>query len=379
VSDVQLHELTKVYANNVVAVDRLDLHVRDGELLVIVGPSGCGKTTILRLIAGLDEPTAGTVRIGDRDVTALPPARRNVAMVFQNATLYPHLRVEGNLTFGLRMRKVPRAEARQRVADMADLLGLTDLLRRRPWELSGGQQRLVALGRALAVPADCYLLDEPLSHLDTPTRRELRQTIVELHERLGRTMIHVTHDQDEAMSTAHRMAVLSDGRLQQCDRPQMIYRYPVNRFVARLVGPMPMNLTSGRLTRHEGRLVFQHKAVRVPLPSTIADDLPGTTMAQVVLGVRPEAIRKARSDVNPDATFSLNATVETVKALGDRVALQLCGPDGTSWLACTTADAGFGVGQRETFEIKTSDLYLFSDDEVGRNLMIDNQRTSNAE
>jgi multiple sugar transport system ATP-binding protein len=225
-SSVELENLTKVFRGGITAVDQLQLRVTDGEFVVLVGPSGCGKTTTLRMIAGLETPTAGSVKIGGRDVTHVAPKDRNVAMVFQDSALLPHLNVERNLAFGLRLRKVPNNEIMERVGTAAELLELHELLARRPHELSGGQRRRVALGRALVHDADCLMLDEPLSHLDPDARRQLRDRIRDVHRQSGRTMIYVTHNQEEALALGQRIAVLRDGALQQFAAPSEVFNRP---------------------------------------------------------------------------------------------------------------------------------------------------------
>ena len=233
---IVLENLTKIYAGNVAAVDRLNLSVNAGELLVVVGPSGCGKTTLLRMIAGLESPTRGTVNIAGRDVTALAPRHRGVAMVMQRSALYPHLRTRQNIGFSLRMRGVGGTERDRRVTEVARLLGIEDLLDRRPHELSGGQQRRVALARSLVTDATCLLLDEPLSHLDATARRELRTEIVAMHNKLNRTTVYVTHDQEEAMAIGNRLAVMAGGVIHQCDDPQFVYEHPASHLVADFIG-----------------------------------------------------------------------------------------------------------------------------------------------
>ncbi|RMD78569.1 MAG: ABC transporter ATP-binding protein, partial [Gammaproteobacteria bacterium] len=246
-AELALEGLGKVFPDGTAALRGVDLAVGEGELLVLVGPSGCGKSTLLRLVAGLERPSAGRVRIGGRDVTTLPPQRRDVAMVFQNYALYPHLSVAGNLAFPLRMRGVPRAQRRRRVAEVAALLGLEGLLERRPGELSGGQRQRVAMGRALVRRPQVLLLDEPLSNLDARLRVQLRAELAALQRRTGVTTLHVTHDQAEAMTLGHRVAVLRAGRLEQVGQPEALYREPATAFVAAFLGSPGMNLLAARL------------------------------------------------------------------------------------------------------------------------------------
>ena len=295
-AEVVLERVSKTYPNGVQAVCHLTLTVADGELVVLVGPSGCGKTTTLRLIAGLETPTSGTIRIGGQPVDRLPPHRRDVAMVFQRPALYPHLNVRDNLGFGLALRRTAaQAERRERVEQTAGLLGLADLLERRPAELSGGQQQRVALGRALARRPAVFLLDEPLSNLDTRLRMEMRRELHLLHRRLRATMVYVTHDQEEALTLGDRVVLLDEGRVRQADSPQALYERPANRFAAAFVGWPPMNFLEGRLVEEEGRLVLADGEHRLPLAERQGDWRPFVGR-RVALGIRPEQIQITRAD-----------------------------------------------------------------------------------
>ncbi len=239
---IDLENVRKEFGSGVVAVDDVNLTIGDGEFMVLVGPSGCGKTTLLRSIGGLEPITRGTIRIAERDVTKLAPARRDVAMVFQNYALYPHMTVRKNLGYGLRVRKTPRKEAAERIDRVARMLGLQDLLDRRPGQLSGGQQQRVAMGRAIVREPAAFLMDEPLSNLDAKLRVGMRTSLQQLHARLATTTIYVTHDQVEAMTLGQRVAVMQDGRIQQVDPPQRLYEDPANLFVAAFIGSPAMNL-----------------------------------------------------------------------------------------------------------------------------------------
>ncbi len=279
---VTLERLTKRYDRAPrAALDELSLAVADGEFLVLLGPSGCGKTTALRCVAGLEEPTAGTIRIGAREVTRLAPGARDVAMVFQNYALYPHLAVRHNLSFALEMRRIPRLEITRRVADVAARLGLTELLDRRPGELSGGQRQRVALGRAMVRNPAVFLLDEPLSNLDAQLRGELRAELLALHRSLGATMLYVTHDQVEAMTMGERIAVLHEGRLRQVGAPRDVYERPADTFVARFIGSPGMNIFDA--ARADGG-----RGVLIGGSLTVETDVTVDGAFQV--GVRPEHV-----------------------------------------------------------------------------------------
>jgi multiple sugar transport system ATP-binding protein len=280
-AEIRLEGVTKEFAGGVRAVNEVDLTVASGEFMVLVGPSGCGKSTLLRMIAGLEETTAGHVRIGDREVTNLSPRDRDVAMVFQNYALYPHYTVEKNLGYGLRVRRTPKAEIESRVREVAQMLGLEDLLQRRPGALSGGQRQRVAMGRAIVREPAAFLMDEPLSNLDAKLRVSMRAQLAHLHDRLGVTTVYVTHDQVEAMTLGQRVAVMRDGRLQQVDTPQNLYRSPANLFVAAFMGSPSMNLVDAAVA--DGEVRFADFRVQLPAETR----LPAGT-SSVVLGIRPQ-------------------------------------------------------------------------------------------
>jgi multiple sugar transport system ATP-binding protein len=286
-----LKNLTKDFPG-VRAVDDLSLDAADGELLVLTGPSGCGKTTVLRLIAGLERPSGGSIAIDGRPVAGLPPRRRDVAMVFQQGALYPHLSVYGNLAFGLRLRGESRIEIDRRVREAAEMLDIAELLTRRPGELSGGQQRRVALGRAIVRRPRLFLFDEPLESLDAGLRGQLRQEIRRLHQRLRITAVYVTHDQTEAMSLGERIAVLRAGRLEQAADPQTLYAQPVNRFVAAAIGAPPMSFVAGRIEGCDAGLAFVATTgdaqLQWPIPESRAAELQVYLGKPILLGIRPE-------------------------------------------------------------------------------------------
>jgi multiple sugar transport system ATP-binding protein len=279
--------VTKEFPGGVRAVDDVSLTITSGEFMVLVGPSGCGKSTLLRMIAGLEVISGGDISIGDRVVTNLSPRDRDIAMVFQNYALYPHLSVAKNLGYGLKMRKTPKDEITRRVNEVAGMLGLEELLERRPGALSGGQRQRVAMGRAIVREPAAFLMDEPLSNLDAKLRVDMRGELARLHERLGVTTVYVTHDQVEAMTLGERVAVMCDGRIQQVDRPQTLYRSPANLFVAAFIGSPSMNLVEA--TVEDGHAEFA--GYRIPLPPDAAPDVaPGT---RVILGIRPQDFEDA--------------------------------------------------------------------------------------
>ena len=279
---IELEHVTKAFAGGVVAVDDVSLSIADGEFMVLVGPSGCGKSTLLRMIAGLEEITDGTIAIGDVDITALQPAQRDIAVVFQNYALYPHMSVRENLGFGLSVRRTPKREIARRVDDVAALLGLEELLERKPAKLSGGQRQRVAMGRAIIREPKAYLMDEPLSNLDAKLRVGMRASLAELHARLAVTSIYVTHDQTEAMTLGQRVAVMRDGRIVQVDAPQRLYQDPADLFVASFIGSPSMNLVDAGVEGDE--IVFGQFRVRLDPARR-----PPPGVERVTLGIRPEA------------------------------------------------------------------------------------------
>ena len=309
---IVLDGVTKVFGNDVIAVNAVSLEIGDGEFMVLVGPSGCGKSTILRILAGLEEVTAGEITIGDRQVTDLLPKERDVAMVFQNYALYPHMTVHKNLGYGLKVRKTPKAELKRRVDDVATILGLEPLMERKPAALSGGQRQRVAMGRAMVREPQAFLMDEPLSNLDAKLRVQMRAQLSLLHERLRTTTVYVTHDQVEAMTLGQRVAVLKDGILQQVDSPQNLYMHPANLFVAAFIGSPPMNLVEAKVSG--GDVSFA--GFKLPLPSD--QQLAGYEGRDVILGIRPSDLEDTavwRNDKLP----TIEVTAEVTEELGSEV------------------------------------------------------------
>ncbi|MCY3546306.1 MAG: ABC transporter ATP-binding protein [Gemmatimonadetes bacterium] len=339
----------------VTAVAAADLEVRPGELMALVGPSGCGKSTLLRLIAGLEEPDGGEILIGERPVNDVAPGDRDVAMVFQSYALYPHMTVAGNLGFGLRVRGTNRAEIEERVERTARVLGLEDLLSRRPGQLSGGQQQRVALGRAMVRDPGVFLFDEPLSNLDAGLRLRTRDEIAALHRRLGTTMIFVTHDQTEALSLGQRVAVMDQGRILQVGTPDAIYRQPANLFVATFVGSPPINRL--RLSREaEGALAGG--------PFRFA---PDRSLDAVTLAVRPEDLAITPPGPRPDITHAVHepdlvATVLRIEALGSEQRVHLDGPANAAWVVRAPPSLQVGPGDLVNISVAWERTHLFGPD-----------------
>ena len=307
-AEIELRNITKVFPGDVVAIDDVSLRIPDGEFIALVGPSGCGKSTLLRAVAGLEDVTGGEIAIGGRDVTDLAPRHRDIAMVFQSYALYPHMSVRQNLGYGLKVRRTPKAEIRQRVDEIAELLGLADLLERKPAQLSGGQRQRVAMGRAIAREPQAFLMDEPLSNLDAKLRVGMRASLAQLHQRLGVTTVYVTHDQVEAMTLGQRVAVMKDGRILQVDAPQALYERPRDLFVAGFIGSPAMNLVDAALDGSD--VVFGQ--FRIPLdwsrrPASRAS-------GRVVVGIRPEAFEDAA--FAPSSLPTLDVEVVVLEELG---------------------------------------------------------------
>jgi multiple sugar transport system ATP-binding protein len=313
-SRVVFDRVTKRFGE-VVAVDDLSLEVHDQEFLVLLGPSGCGKSTALRIVAGLEEPTRGTIVIGERVVNNVEAKNRDIAMVFQDYALYPHMSVYDNMAFSMRMRHIRRRERHQRVLEAAQTLGLETLLRRKPAELSGGQRQRVALGRAIVRQPSVFLMDEPLSNLDAKLRVQTRREIIKLHRRLQTTFIYVTHDQVEAMTMGERIAILKDGALQQVGRPQDVYEGPANVFVASFIGSPAMNFFQAKLEGEGDGLLARADGVEIHLSAAQSQALARLPTPNVTIGIRPEHILLGEASAKADHCL-LNAVVDTVEALG---------------------------------------------------------------
>jgi multiple sugar transport system ATP-binding protein len=321
-AQILLEDVWKVFPDGTEAVRTLNLDIADGEFMVLVGPSGCGKTTALRMVAGLEAITKGKVVIGDRVVNDLPPKERDIAMVFQNYALYPHMTVFDNMAFGLKLQKMPRDEIDTRVRDAAHILGLGDLLKRKPAALSGGQRQRVAMGRAIVRHPQAFLMDEPLSNLDAKLRVQTRAEISRLQRELGVTTIYVTHDQVEAMTMGDRVAVMRKGVLQQVDDPQTLYEHPVNLFVAGFIGSPAMNLVEADLASSDGGMVVELGSSRLPVPDDVLAERPALRAyagRTVVIGIRPEDMEDASLVSDAPAERRIASTIELREALGSDV------------------------------------------------------------
>ncbi|HYT79499.1 MAG TPA: sn-glycerol-3-phosphate ABC transporter ATP-binding protein UgpC [Actinomycetota bacterium] len=321
-AEITLDDVSKIYPDGTQAVNSLDLGIEDGEFMVLVGPSGCGKTTALRMVAGLEEISKGTVRIGERVVNDVPSRDRDIAMVFQNYALYPHMSVYENMAFGLKLRKLPKEEINKRVTRAADILGLEEFLRRKPRALSGGQRQRVAMGRAIVREPQAFLMDEPLSNLDAKLRVQMRSEIAKIQHDLKVTTIYVTHDQTEAMTMGDRVAVIKKGELQQVDAPQTLYDRPLNLFVAGFIGSPAMNMVGARLSRSDGSILAEFGGFRLRLGDEALKARPELEKfdgKEVVLGIRPEDMEDASLVQGAPQDRVISSTVDLREALGSEV------------------------------------------------------------
>jgi multiple sugar transport system ATP-binding protein len=354
---VRYDHVTKQFGS-VAAVNDLTMEVADKEFLVFVGPSGCGKTTALRLLAGLEEITAGEIKIGDRVVNDVPPKDRDIAMVFQSYALYPHLSVFDNLAFGLKLRKTPRPEIERRVNEAAEILGLQDFLKRKPRELSGGQRQRVAVGRAIVREPKVFLFDEPLSNLDAKLRVETRANISKLHQRLQTTFIYVTHDQVEAMTMASRIAVINKGKLQQLDTPQHLYDFPNNMFVAGFIGSPAMNFFPAHLRRADGKLIVEAEKFSVAIPENRAAPYQNWQDKKIVFGIRPEDIHNPEF-MPPDIhSAPLACKVDVTELMGNEIFLYLV--SGTNnFVARVDPRTRFKIGGEVQLAFNMDNFHIF--------------------
>jgi multiple sugar transport system ATP-binding protein len=380
---VQFDNVTKVFpparggGPGVRAVDGFSLDITDGEFVVLVGPSGCGKSTVLRLLAGLEEPGGGTIAIGGRIVNDVAPKDRDIAMVFQNYALYPHMTVYKNMAFALKLRGMPKAEVDRRVRETAKTLGIAELLDRRPRELSGGQRQRVAVGRAIVREPKVYLFDEPLSNLDARLRVSTRAELKALHQRLRTTSVYVTHDQEEAMTLGDRVVVMSRGTIQQSGTPLHVYRRPANRFVAGFVGTPPMNFLEGKVVLVAGGAVFDDgstdpdgRAYRLKVSPRHLESLTPHVGKPIVLGLRPQALRERTpvpiSDEEQWRTWKL--PVRVVEPLGDSMDV-FCGTPRHQLVARVAAHSGLSAGSTAVLAANMDEAHWFEQGEFGKSLI----------
>jgi len=355
------------------AVDEFSLHVEDREFIVLVGPSGCGKTTTLRLVAGLELPDAGEIRIGDRVVNDVAPRDRDVAMVFQNYALYPHMTVFKNMAFALKLRRLKKPEITERVLEVAELLGLEALLDRKPGALSGGERQRVAVGRAIVREPKVFLFDEPLSNLDAKLRMHLRTELKSLHQRIRTTMVYVTHDQEEAMTLGDRLVVMKGGVMQQYGTPLDVYNRPDNRFVASFIGRPPMNFLEGHLEARDGRLLFVAPGgIAISLNGGYAAAVPSASDERLVLGVRPEHLRLDGSSIErrvPGTFNGLTLTVSVVEPLGDRLHVHGTTAGDDSFIVQLPPSAAVQPGDQLPLRVDPADVHLFTAGDEGRRIV----------
>ncbi len=354
---VLLEQVVKQFGN-VLAVNNVTLDIPDKQFTVLVGPSGCGKTTCLRLIAGLEEASSGNIYIGDRIVNDVAPKDRDIAMVFQNYALYPHMSVYDNMAFGLRLRKYPRAEIDRRVKETGEMLGIQDLLHRKPKQLSGGQRQRVALGRAIVREPQVFLMDEPLSNLDAKLRVQTRAEIKKLHARLQTTTVYVTHDQVEAMTMGDRIVVMKDGVVQQVDSPLPLYEQPANLFVAGFIGSPAMNFLEVRLVKQDGKLFVDGGVFRAEVPSDAVPKLAEWAGRTVIFGIRPEDIYD-RTLVQSQDGAVLRATVDVHEPLGSDIILYLTAGE-HSIVARVDAHSQARMGQQTEVVLNMKKMHVFN-------------------
>lgn len=369
-AQVTLTNVRKVYPGNVEAVRDFSLEIADGEFVVLVGPSGCGKSTTLRMVAGLEDITDGQIRIGDRVVNDVHPKDRDIAMVFQNYALYPHMSVYKNMAFALKMRKIPKDEIDRRVRTAADILDINELLDRKPKQLSGGQRQRVAVGRCIVREPAAFLFDEPLSNLDAKLRITTRAELKALHKRLRTTTIYVTHDQEEAMTLGDRIVVMADGVIQQADSPYEVYRHPVNRFVASFIGMPPMNMFDGTIESVEGALWFVEQSPtdpqRIRVHAAHAPMLRGSVGSHVVLGIRPQHL--AHDGVGLDGA-AIRVNIDVVEPLGDQVDVHGKTESGHRLTARIPAHGNITADQIKELSVDTERMQYFEPGRYGTNLV----------
>jgi multiple sugar transport system ATP-binding protein len=365
---VILKDVVKIYENGVRVVDRFNMDIRDREFVVLVGPSGCGKSTTLRMIAGLEEITSGTIQIGERIVNDVPPKDRDIAMVFQSYALYPHMTCYENMAFALKLRNVPKASIDEKVKKAAKILMIEHLLERKPKALSGGQRQRVALGRAIVRDPKCFLFDEPLSNLDAKLRVEMRAEIKQLHMSLNATTVYVTHDQEEAMTLGDRVVVMHQGVVQQCAGALEIYHHPANRYVAGFLGSPPMNFFTGKIVEDTGALFLDEGTGKLPIADWARQQLQPHVGKQVVMGVRPESIAdKSHARFRTDGN-ALPMRITLVQPLGDKMDVYVATDEHPKAVAHVDAFAGVKVGDTLEMFFDMGRVHFFEPGEIGPKL-----------
>jgi len=366
---VLLENVTKVFDGNVFAVNNMTLDIADQEFMVIVGPSGCGKTTTLRMIAGLDEITEGTITIGDTLVNNIPPKNRDVAMVFQNYALYPHMTAFQNMGFGLKLRKYPKVEIKKRVEDTAKMLGIEKVLHRKPKALSGGQRQRVALGRAIVRNPKAFLFDEPLSNLDAMLRVTTRAELTALHHKLRTTTIYVTHDQAEAMTLGDRICVVLNGIVQQVAAPMEVYNKPVNKFVAGFIGIPPMNFFDGRIEFDKGNPQFIMKGdSEIALPKKLTNCLSEYKGTDMILGIRPEHI--SVEPISGQSQNEISATVDIVQPMGERMEVYLTSRSNQKFVTSINPHSDIKVNDSVKMYVDINHVKIFEPGITGKNVSL---------
>jgi multiple sugar transport system ATP-binding protein len=375
-ASVELTHVEKVFENGAKVVSDFNLEIRDQEFIVLVGPSGCGKSTTLRMVAGLEAVTNGTISIDGRVVNDMPPKDRDIAMVFQSYALYPHMSVYENMAFGLRMRKFDPATIAEKVKRAAQVLGIENLLERRPKQLSGGQRQRVAVGRAIVREPKCFLFDEPLSNLDAKLRVEMRAELKRLHLELRSTTIYVTHDQEEAITLGDRVVVMQAGVIQQCAKALTIYHHPVNRFVAGFLGSPPMNFFDGRLESREQRLHFVEGSGSIEVPDQLRVALEPYVGQPIVMGVRPEAMTDGTHSRFATAGHSLEMTVTLIQPLGDKMDVHLKTASHPQIVAQLDSESPVAIGERVTIHFDPNRIHFFEPGENGKNLAMRTESNS---
>jgi multiple sugar transport system ATP-binding protein len=365
---VILKDVVKVYDNGVRVVDRFNMDIKDREFVVLVGPSGCGKSTTLRMIAGLEEITSGTIQIGDRVVNDVPPKDRDIAMVFQSYALYPHMTCYENMAFALKLRHTPKPTIDEKVRKAAKILMIEHLLDRKPKALSGGQRQRVALGRAIVREPKCFLFDEPLSNLDAKLRVEMRAEIKQLHMGLNATTVYVTHDQEEAMTLGDRVVVMHQGVVQQCAGALEIYHHPLNRYVAGFLGSPPMNFFNGKLLQSEGALYFDEGTGKLPIAAWAKSQLLPHVGKDIVMGVRPESIADQSHARFKTEGAALPMRVTLVQPLGDKMDVYLATERHPKAVAHVDAFAGVKAGDTLSMFFDMNRVHFFETGEIGQKL-----------